>query len=143
MSGGTRKGAEESFRERYRVPLMLLPIAAGVGTAIPLWGAEARPLFFSTACEVLTLGAVALALQGRFFRLGARSRAVTASTLTILVSVGVGLAFAFGALVRGDAGGDPHVALTAGALAMGVSAFAIMAILGAPGAEEDVTEEAS
>lgn len=137
MSDEPESGQATPFSERFQIPLIVLPIAAGVATAIPLWGAQARPLFFSTASEVIALGAVAMALQGRFFRVGPRSRFVTASTLTILISIGVGLAFAFGALARRDAGSDPHVALTAGALAMGVSAFAIQAILGPPGEEGD------
>ena len=98
-------------------------------------GTRADELFFATAAEVIALGAVAMALQGGFFqRRGedgeerpVRDRYVLA---TILISAGVGLGFAFGALARGDGGGDAHLALTAGGLVMGISAFAIQALFG-------------
>ena len=130
------------FRVRFQLPLTLLPFLAGVATAIPLWGDKAPQLFFTTAAEVIALGAVGMALQGRFFRLTADGRQETrsvytiASTGTLLISVGVGLGFAFGALIRGNAG-HAHLALTMGALAMGISAFAVQALFGAPGVADD------
>lgn len=131
------------FRVRFQLPLTLIPFFAGAATAIPLWGDKAPQLFFTTAAEVIALGAVGMALQGRFFRLTSdgqsdtRSAYTIASTGTLLISVGVGLGFAFGALIRGEAG-TPHLALTMGALSMGISAFAVQALFGAPGvADED------
>jgi hypothetical protein len=130
------------FRVRFQLPLTLIPFAAGIATAVPLWGDKAPQLFFTTAAEVIALGAVGMALQGRFFRLSSEGRPdsrsvyTVVSTGTLLISVGVGLAFAFGALIRGNAG-TPHLALTMGALAMGISAFAVQALFGAPGVEED------
>jgi hypothetical protein len=56
---------------------------------------------------------------------------------TVLIAVGVGLAFAFGALVRDDGGAAAHLALTAGALAMGIAAFAVMALVGPPGVADE------
>ena len=79
-----------------------------------------------------------MALEGSFFRVSpGRGRGGGYGLATILISVGVGLAFAFGALVREDGGADPHVALTAGALSMGIAAFAVQALFGTPGAVED------
>ena len=123
---------------RYQVPLTLFPFVVAIATVIPLWGADAPPVFFATAAETIALGAVGMALQGRFFRVVAKDRTVwaTISNATTLITVGVGLAFAFGALVRGNAG-DPHVALTAGGLAMGVSAFVVQAFFGTPGSYTD------
>ena len=127
-------------RVRYKIPLTLIPFVAGIGTAIPLWGKKAEPIFFATAAEVIALGAVAMALEGSFFRVGpdvGRTTRGGVATVTLLLSVGVGLAFAFGALVRKDGGTAAHVALTAGALAMGAAAFAIQAFFGTPGVEEE------
>lgn len=125
---------------RFRVPLTLVPYLAGIGTAIPLWGDRAEKIFFSTAAEVIALGAVAMALQGGFFRVS-RGRPEElgggAGMATILIAVGVGLAFAFGALARADGGAAPHLAMTAGALAMGVSAFAIQAFFGSDSAADE------
>jgi hypothetical protein len=75
-----------------------------------------------------------MALQGRFFRVGGLDRTLwsTVSNATALIAAGVGLAFAFGALARGDAG-EPHVAMTAGGLAIGVSSFVVQAFFGTPG----------
>ena len=130
---------QQPIHIRYELPLKMLPFVAGIGTAIPLWGDRAPSIFFATAAEVIALGAVAMALQGGFFRVrtaGDRSPRGYAMG-TLLVSVGVGLAFAFGALARGDGGSDPHLAMTAGALTMGVAAFAVQALFGTPGVEED------
>jgi hypothetical protein len=123
----------------FRTALIFVPFAAGIGTAIPLWGDKADPFFFATAAEVIALGAVAMALQGGMFRVrgqGAKSQGRVAMA-TILVAVGVGLAFAFGALARGDGGSDAHLAITAGALSMGISAFALEAFFGPPAAGDD------
>ena len=130
------------FAERYELPLALLPFAAGIGTAIPLWGSKAPDIFFSTAAEVIALGAVAVALEGRLFRVDAvmgdrRRRYATLSRITVLVAVVVGLGFAFGALIR-DEPAASHVPLTAGALAMGVATIGVQAFFGEP--TEEATE---
>ena len=129
---------QEPFRVRFAVPLTVFPFLCGIATAIPLWGERAKPIFFATAAEVIALGAVAMALQGSFFRVSpARGNRGGWGLGTILISVGVGLAFAFGALAREDGGADPHMALTAAALSMGIAAFAIQALFGTPGMHED------
>lgn len=119
---------------RLQLALALLPFAFGTITAVLLWGSRADELFFATAAEVIALGAVAMALQGGFFRIAehghaARSRYPMA---TILIAAGVGLGFAFGALARGDGGGEAHLAMTAGGLVIGISAFALQALFGEP-----------
>jgi hypothetical protein len=135
MAEGT---GEQPFRVRFALPLTLFPFVCGIGTAIPLWGEHADRIFFATAAEVIALGAVAMALQGSFFRVtSSPGRRGGWGLATILISVGVGLAFAFGALARADGGADPHLALTAGALSMGIAAFAVQALFGTPGAEQD------
>ena len=119
--------------------LLLVPFAAGVVVAVLLWGKRAEPIFFSTAAEVIALGAVAMALQGGFFRVsgtGGKPGGSNYAMATILLSVGIGLGFAFGALARKDGGADPHMALTAGALTMGIGAFAVQAFFGGP-SEQD------
>ena len=130
---------KKPFRVRYEIPLTLLPFVAGLATAIPLWGERAKPIFFATAAEVIALGAVALVLEGRLFRVSGPHgpRRGNYAMATQLIAVGVGLGFAFGALARDDGGADPHLAMTAGGLAMGISAFAIQAFFGSPGAEDD------
>jgi hypothetical protein len=128
----------QPLRVRLRVPLILLPYAAGVATAVPLWGQRADKIFFATAAEVIALGAVAMALEGRVFRLTAKhTRSGGMAQASVLIAVGVGLAFAFGALAREDGGAAPHLALTAGALAMGIAAFAVLALVGPPGVESE------
>jgi hypothetical protein len=130
--------AKAPFRVRHALPLTLFPFLCGIGTAIPLWGERAEPIFFATAAEVIALGAVAMALEGSFFRVtSSRGRQGGWGPATILISVGVGLAFAFGALAREDGGAAPHMALTSGALSMGIAAFAVQALFGTPGARED------
>ena len=112
-----------------RLALLLVPYAGGITTAIALWGEKARPMFFGTAAEVLALGAVAMGLNANMFRVrGSTDTRDAAVMVTILVAVGVGLAFAFGALARGDGGGRAHLAVVAGALTMGILAFAIQAV---------------
>ena len=117
--------------------LAAIPFAVGIAVAIALWGEEADPIFFSTAAEVIALGAVAMALQGGVFRLRSGGAAVT---VPILIAIGTGLAFAFGALGRADGGAASHMAMTAAALAMGASAFALHAVFGiVPDVEEPAT----
>ena len=125
------------FRVRHALPLTLFPFLCGIGTAVPLWGERAEPIFFATAAEVIALGAVAMALEGSFFRVTSTRGRRGWGLATILISVGVGLAFAFGALAREDGGAAPHLALTAGALSMGIAAFAVQALFGTPGVAED------
>ena len=117
-------------RRSYEIALTLVPFVAGIATAIALWGDRAPRIFFATAAEVIALGAVAMALEGRLFRISSQPRRTGYARATLLVSVGVGLAFAFGALARGDGGADPHLAMTAGALAMGAASVAIEAFFG-------------
>lgn len=134
-----RDDGRRRFADRFRLVLTLIPFAAGIGTAVPLWGARADRLFFATAAEVIALGAVAMALQGGLFRVargGAGPAPGGVGMATILLAVGVGLGFAFAALGRADGGADPHLALTAGGLAMGVSAFAIEALFGSSREDE-------
>ena len=119
--------------KRFRTVMVVVPFLAGITTAVLLWGDRAEPEFFSTAAEVIALGAVAMALEGNLFRVagGHRDRQRGGWAMaSVLIPVGVGLAFAFGALAREDGGGDAHLALTAGALAMGISAFALQALFG-------------
>jgi hypothetical protein len=122
-----------------RIALILIPFAAGIVTTVLLWGVKAQAMFFATAAETMALGAVAMALQGRLFRVAGSEgshRPGGWTMVTILIAVGVGLGFAFAALIRKDGGADPHAAVTAGALAMGILAFAIQAIFGMPGEDE-------
>jgi hypothetical protein len=87
---------------------------------------------------------VALAIQGRFFRLrqhisGAFADAYAIlNVVTILVATGVGLGFAFRALATGESR-TPDLAMSAAALAIVVAAFAAQALFGTPGviAEEE------
>ena len=126
------------FRVRFAAPLTVIPIIAGVATAIPLWGTHGEPDFFLAATHVIAIGAVALALQGRFFRLrahlegGVSGAYAILNVVSILAAIGVGLGFAFSALAIGKSA-DSHVALTAGALATIVAAFAVQALFGTPG----------
>ena len=119
-------------RRSYEVALTAVPFVAGIATAVALWGDHAPRIFFATAAEVIALGAVAMALDGRLFRISRQTRRTGYARATLLVSVGTGLAFAFGALARADGGADPHLAMTAGALAMGAASVAIEAFFGTP-----------
>lgn len=110
--------------------LTVVPFVAGVGTAIALWGEHAPRIFFATAAEVIALGAVAMALDGRLFHISSRARRSGYARATLLIAVGVGLAFAFGALAREDGGAASHMAMTSGALAMGAAGVAIEAFFG-------------
>ena len=110
---------------------LVVPYAAGIGTAIALWGDHAPRIFFATAAEVIALGAVAMALEGRLFRIsGVSSSRKGIARATILISAGTGLGFAFAALAREDGGAASHLPLTAGALAMGAAGVAIQALFG-------------
>lgn len=124
------------MRPAVRIIGLLVPYAAGIGTAVALWGDRAPRIFFATAAEVIALGAVAMALEGRLFRVTDAAPRHGLARATLLIAAGTGLAFAFGALGRGDGGSDPHLALTAGALAMGAAGIAIQALFGY---EEDET----
>lgn len=59
------------------VVLASIPFAVGIAVAVVLWGEEADPIFFSTAAEVIALGAVGMALQGGVFRLRSGGALVT------------------------------------------------------------------
>ena len=126
-----------SGRRTFELALTVIPFVAGIATAIALWGDHAPRIFFATAAEVIALGAVAMALEGRLFKLSSQARRSGYARATLLIAVGVGLAFAFGALGRSDGGGDAHMAVTAGALAMGAAAVAIEAFFGSAGEDAD------
>jgi hypothetical protein len=133
---------KEPWRIRFRVPMTVVPPLAGVTVAVPLWGTDAEPEFFSAATHVLAIGAVGMALTGGFFRLAVHRDTGPAglwailSVLTVLITVGVGLAFSFSALARGEAG-DADAAIVAGALATGIAAFGVQALFGTPGVRGD------
>jgi hypothetical protein len=135
-------GRSEPWRIRFRVPMTVLPLLVGVAVAIPLWGTEAEPEYFSAATHVLAIGAVGMALTGGFFRLrihvgtGMGGPWAMLNVLSVLVSVGVGLGFAFSALAKGH-GDDSHAAIVAGSLATGITAFAVQALFGTPGVRGD------
>ena len=119
-------------RRTIEIAMTAVPFVAGIATAVALWGDHAPRIFFATAAEVIALGAVAMALDGRLFRISRQARRTGYARATLLVSVGTGLAFAFGALARADGGADSHLAITAGALAMGAASVAIQAFFGTP-----------
>jgi hypothetical protein len=135
-----------AFRVRFRVPLTLAPLVAGIATAIPLWNTHAETEFFSASAHVIALGGIGLTIQGRFFRLrphvtGAPSDASAIINLVIvLVSVGVGLFFSFRPLAYGEAR-TPDLPLVAGSLATAVAAFAVLALFGNPGEVEEDDED--
>ena len=109
--------------------MLVFPFAVGIATTVALWGEEADPLFFSTCAEVIALGVVAMALEGRVFRVRGRGGSGLVA-LPILIAVGVGLAFAIGALGRADGGAASHMAMTSGALAMGAAGLVLQAVFG-------------
>jgi hypothetical protein len=141
-------GRPVPFRVRFRVPMSVAPPIVGIVVAIVLWGDRAEPAFFEAATHVLALGAIALALQGRFFRLATHRDSSVAgayvmlNVLGVLAATGLGLFFSFRALANGHAG-PADLAMTAGALSAGVAAFAVQALFGTPGADEahDVSGE--
>lgn len=132
----------EPFRLRFRVPLTLLPLIVGAGVAAPLWNRQAHVEFFTAATHVLAIGAVGMALSGRFFRLathvdqGVVGVYVLLNVIGVLGVTGVGLFFSFHALATGHSQ-TPDLALTAGALASGIVAFGVQALFGTPGRREE------
>jgi hypothetical protein len=132
----------EPFRLRFRVPLTLLPLVVGAAVAIPLWNTQAHIEFFTAATHVLAIGAVGMALSGRFFRLathldqGIAGMYVLLNVAGVLGVTGVGLYFSFRALAIGHSE-TPDLALTAGALASGIIAFGVQAFFGTPGRREE------
>ncbi len=132
----------QPVRVRFRVPLTLIPLVVCVGVAIPLWNTQAQVEFFTAATHVLAIGAVGMALSGRFFRLsthinqGIGGLYVLLNVLGVLGITGVGLFFSFQALASGHSE-TPDLALTAGALASGIVAFGVQALFGTPGQRDD------
>jgi hypothetical protein len=131
-----------AFRVRYRVPLTLVPLVAGIATAIPLWHTHAETEFFSASAHVIAIGGVGLTIQGRFFRLRPHVTGQTAdlsailNLVIVLVSIGVGLFFSFRPLAYGEAR-TPDLPMVAGSLATAVAAFAVLALFGNPGEVEE------
>ena len=127
---------------RFRVPLTFIPPITGVAVAASLWGTKAELEFFAAATEVLALGAVGMALTGRFFRLsthldqGPAGVVPILNVVFVLVAVGLGLGFSLAALAHGSAHGA-DLAITAGALSTGIAAFAVQALFGTPGLRDD------
>ena len=130
------------YNLRFPVALTVLPPVIGIAVGFALWGEEADKEFFSAATHVLAIGAVGMALTGRFVRLrvhrtgGAGGVYAMLNVLTVLLFTGLGLFFAFRAL----AAGDTHVAdlpVVAGSLASGITAFGVQALFGTPGLQED------
>jgi hypothetical protein len=133
------------FRIRFRVALTLIPPIVGIAVGIPLWRSDAETEFFSAASHVLAIGVVGLALTGRFFRLAIHREAgvagayAIANVIVVLLFTGIGLFFCFHALAVGESStGD--VAFVGASLASGISAFAIQALFGTPGLEDDPGE---
>jgi len=133
------------YRMRFRVPLTLIPPLVGICVAIPLWDVDAQPEFFAAATHVLAIGAVGLALTGRFFRLsihkdtGIGGAYAIVNVVGVLLFTGVGLFFSFRALANGHAStGD--TALVAASLVSGITAFGVQALFGTPGLEEEPSE---
>jgi hypothetical protein len=139
LQAAERGGA---IRVRFRLPLTLIPPMIGLAVVIALWGDHGEEAFFDAATHVIALGAIALAIQGRFFRLqqhvsgGFGDAYAILNVIMILVATGIGLAFAFRALARGESGAA-DLAMTTGALATLVAAFAVQALFGTPGVVED------
>ena len=135
----------EPVRIRFRVPLTLIPLVVGLAVGVPLWGSRARLEFFTAATHVLAIGAVGLALTGRFFRLathldqGVAGAYVLLNVVGVLGATGLGLFFSFHALAVGHAEA-PDLAITAGALASGIVAFGVQALFGTPGMRDDTSE---
>jgi hypothetical protein len=127
---------------RFRVPLTVIPPLVGIAVAIPLWGRHAETEFFSAATEVLAIGAVGMALSGRFFRLSIHRDASAAgayaivNVVSVLLGIGLGLGFSFGALAVGHSR-EPDLAIVAGGLCTGIAAFALQALFGTPGLAEE------
>jgi hypothetical protein len=138
-------GSSPPFRIRFRVALTLIPLVAGVAVAVALWNRQAKIEFFSAATHVLAIGAVGMALTGRFFRLGRHLDQGIAGTyvlinvLGVLLGTGLGLFFSFHALAKGHSE-TPDLAVTAGALASGIIAFGVQALFGTPGMRDEDPE---
>lgn len=136
------QGTSPPFRIRFRVPLTVIPLVVGVGVAVALWNQQAQIEFFSAATHVLAIGAVGMALTGRFFRLGRHldqgiaGAYVLVNVLGVLLGTGLGLFFSFHALANGRSE-TPDLAVTAGALASGIVAFGVQALFGTPGMRDD------
>jgi hypothetical protein len=139
-------GQRQPVRIRFRVPLTVAPLLCGVAVAVPLWGTHSRPEFFTAATHVLAIGAVGLALTGRFFRLathiheGPAGVYVLLNVLGVLVTTGLGLFFAFRALASGHSGAA-DLAITSGALVTGILAFGVQAMFGTPGMRDDTSDD--
>ena len=134
------------YRMRFRVPLTLIPPVVGIAVGAGLWNQDAPPEFFVAATHVLAIGAVGLALSGRFFRLSIHREAglpgayAIFNVVGVLVFTGVGLFFSFRALANGQSGtGD--VAFVAGSLASGITAFGVQALFGTPGLQDEEAGE--
>ena len=133
---------ETPFRVRFKVPLTVAPPLIGIAVAAVLWGERSRPDFFLAASHVLALGAIALALQGRFFRLaphrgaGVAGAYVGINVLGVLIATALGLFCSFRVLAVGHSG-SADLAITAGSLAAGIGAFGVQAMFGTPGMEEE------
>jgi hypothetical protein len=139
-------GRAQPFRIRFRVPLTVIPLVIGVAVAVPLWDSQGSLEFFSAATHVLAIGAVGMALSGRFFRLarhvdqGIAGAYVLINVIGVLVGTGVGLFFSFHALANGHSE-TPDLALTAGALASGIVAFGVQALFGTPGMHHEESDD--
>jgi hypothetical protein len=102
--------------------------------------------FFSAATHVLAIGAVGMALSGRFFRLkrhldqGIAGVYVLLNVMGLLGIAGAGLFFSFQALAVGHSE-TPDLAVTAASLASGITAFGIQAFFGTPGVYESESNE--
>jgi hypothetical protein len=135
-----------AFRVRFRYPLTLAPLIAGIATAIPLWHVHAHTEFFSASAHVIALGGIGLTIQGRFFRLrphvtgGPTDAASILNLVIVLISIGVGLFFSFRPLAYGEAR-VPDLPMVAGSLAAAVAAFAVLALFGNPGEVEEEDED--
>jgi hypothetical protein len=131
---------------RFRVPLSLIPLVVGVAVAVPLWDERGSIEFFSAATHVLAIGAVGMALSGRFFRLathvdeGPAGLYVLLNVLGVLAGTDVRLFFSFHALANGHSE-TPDLAMTAGSLASGIMAFGVQALFGTPGMHDEEEEE--
>jgi hypothetical protein len=139
---GDMDAKSQPFRIRFRVPLTVIPLVVGVAVAVALWDSRAQIEFFSAATHVLAIGAVGMALSGRFFRLarhldqGIAGAYVLINVIGVLVGTGVGLFLSFHALANGHSE-TPDLAVTAGSLASGIVAFGVQALFGTPGMRED------
>jgi hypothetical protein len=127
----------------------VIPLVVGLAVAVPLWTSQAQIEFFSAATQhVLAIGAVGMALSGRFFRLGRHldqgiaGAHVLINVIGVLVVTGLGLFFSFHALAHGRSQ-TPDLAVTAGSLASGIVAFGVQALFGTPGMREEEAEGAS